>query len=372
LSKFISLRFQILVSALSAVRYGSLRGTMHILIIRPAALGDVLLTLPALQALSAAYPSVAIELMGNLPALHWLPGRSVVHTVSSFDRADLAALFQPDAVPAAALQAYLDSFDLILSYATAREHVFARNLSCLARGRVLSYDARPQQARVHMSQYLQQPLAELGIAPVDSYPGLHLTAADQGDAAQWWAAHNLPPAPVVAIHPGSGSPAKNWSAERFAALASRLQTERGARILLLSGPADEAALDAMRECLDDRHSTPSSGRGPSSVPPPDPKPILLHDLPLPLLAAILSRCGLYVGNDSGVSHLAAALGVPTVAIFGPTDPAIWAPRGPAVRIVRTAISCAPCSPSRRQSCRDRLCLDSVLLQQVLDVAHGYI
>jgi len=330
---------------------------MRILVIRPAALGDVLLTLPALQALSAAYPSATIEVMGNLPVLHWLPGRSVVHAVSSFDRADLAWLFQPEAEPAAALQACLDSFDLILSYATAPEHVFARNLSRLARGRVLSLDARPQQVSTHMSRYLQQPLAELGIAPDTGYPALHLTPADQEEAVRWWTEHGLPGATVIAIHPGSGSPAKNWPAARFAALAGHLQHEQGARILLVSGPADEAAVDAMRQCLA------------PSVPQPD--PILLHDLPLPLLAAILSRCGLYVGNDSGVSHLAAALGVPTVAIFGPTDPAIWAPRGPAVRIVRTPVPCAPCSPSQRQSCPDRLCLDSVFLQQVLDVAHGY-
>jgi len=328
---------------------------MRILVIRPGALGDVLLTLPALQALSSAFPQAAIELMGNLSVLDWLPGRSVVRSVSSFDRADLAALFRPEAEPAASVQAYLDSFDLILSYATAPEHAFARNLSRLARGRVLTLDARPEHVSMHMSAYLQQPLRELGIAPGTDYPALHLTPADRQAAASWWSEHHLPDRGVAAIHPGSGSPAKNWPAERFAALAGHLQRGRGAHVLVLAGPADDAALDGVRRAV--------SG---AALPPRGQAPLALQNLPLPLLAAILSRCQLYVGNDSGVSHLAAAVGVPTVAIFGPTDPGVWAPRGPAVRIVRAPVPCAPCPPPQRQSCPQRACLDSVPVQTLLE------
>lgn len=346
---------------------------MRILVIRPGALGDVLLTLPALQALSAAFPQAFIELMGNLAVLQWLPGRSVVQRVSSFDRADLAPLFQPAAVPGEALRSYLDSFDLILSYATAPDHAFARNLARVTRNRVLLHDPRPPDRHLHMSIYLQQVLAERGVVPDPGYPVLHLMAADQQDAGCWLEAHRLAPrppagrtgdAPLVAIHPGSGSPAKNWPAARFAALASHLQRERGARLLLISGPADEAAVHTMRQHMNALQPTPSQGM--SAALQQEQDPILLHDLPLPLLAAILSRCQLYVGNDSGVSHLAAAVGVPTVAIFGPTDPHVWAPRGPAVRIVRAATPCSPCTPPQRQACPQRTCLDSISVQMVLD------
>jgi heptosyltransferase-2 len=339
---------------------------MRILVIRPGALGDVLLTLPALQALSAAFPQAPIELMGNLAVVQWLPGRSVIHAVSSFDRVDLSALFQPEAMPVPSLQEYLDSFDLILSYATAPEHVFARNLARVARG-VRLLDARPPAGHVHMSLRLQQPLAELGVGVDAGDPALHLMPTDRQEAARWWEAHGLDDAPVVAIHPGSGSPAKNWPAERFAAVASHLQRERGARLLLVSGPADEAAVATVRQCMEGRYSTPQQ-RGPSVPLRPEQDPVLLHDLPLPLLAAILSRCRLYVGNDSGISHLAAALRVPTVAIFGPTDPDVWAPRGPAVRIVRAAAPCAPCAPPQRQTCQQRACLEAVSVPMVLDAS----
>ena len=314
---------------------------MRSLVIRPGALGDVLLTLPALQALSAAFPQAPIELMGNLAVIRWLPGRSVVRAVSSFDRADLVALFQTEPMLAAPLREYLGSFDLILSYATAPEHVFARNLARVGR-RVWLLDSHPPAGPVHMSAYLQQPLTALGVAPEAGHPALHLTPTDQQEAARWWQAHGLGDAAAVAIHPGSGSSAKNWPAARFAAVARHLQRERGMRLLLVSGPADEAAVDGLRQRLSDPGRASSSGSEQDAI--------VLQEPPLPLLAAILSRCQLYVGNDSGVSHLAAALGVPTVAIFGPTDPDVWAPHGPAVRIVRAATPC----------------LEAVSVQMVLD------
>jgi ADP-heptose:LPS heptosyltransferase len=339
------------------------RGKMRILVMRPGALGDVLLTLPALQALSAAYPHASIELMGNPAVLEWLPGRSVVHAVSSFDRADLAALFQDTALPAAALQEYLDSFDLIVSYATAPDHVLARNLLRLARGRVLLLDARHPPGHMHMSVYLQQPLRQLEIVADGGNPSLHLTLADHQEAVHWWQAQGLQDAPAVAIHPGSGSPAKNWPAERFAAVASHLRRKLGARVLLLSGSADAAAVANVRQCMNDlRSAAPAAG----SPLPLEHDPILLRELPLPLLAAILSRCQVYVGNDSGISHLAAVLGSPTVTIFGPTDPDLWAPRGPAVRVVRAATPCAPCTRSRRQECPERVCLEDVSVAMVME------
>jgi ADP-heptose:LPS heptosyltransferase len=315
---------------------------VRILVIRPGALGDVVLTLPALEALQAGFAGAAIEVMANPGVLQLLLGRSVVSVVSSFDRVDLAALFQPAADPAESLQHYLAPFDLILSYATPPQHVFARNLARVARGRALSFDARPgPDLGAHMSEYLQQPLRELGVALWTQPPRLQLTAEDHDGAARWWEAHDLGDGCVVAMHPGSGSPAKNWPAECFGALARYLRRERGAHVALLSGPADESAVSEVQRQLDGQNC------------------ILLHTLPLSLVAAILGRCQAYVGNDSGVSHLAAAVGVPTVAIFGPTDPDVWGPRGPSVRVVRGSAPCAPCDAEQRRSCRQRVCLETV-------------
>ena len=142
----------------------------------------------------------------------------------------------------------------------------------------------------------------LGIA----VPNLVPSEDDQGRAKT--IAADLPPA-FLAIHPGSGSPAKNWPAPRIAALVRSLGA---ARWLLVRGPADDAAAALETE----------------------PGARVARDLPLRVLAALLARAGAYVGNDSGVTHLAAASGAPTIALFGATDPRVWAPLGPCVEVIR--------------------------------------
>jgi ADP-heptose:LPS heptosyltransferase len=122
---------------------------------------------------------------------------------------------------------------------------------------------------------------------------------------------------AIGIHPGSGSPRKNWPLERFVQVA-RLVEQRGVlRPLFLLGEA-EGGMDAQLSRL-------------------CPGLSCLKGAELLELAGTLSHCRGYVGNDSGVTHLAAALGVPVVAIFGPTDPAVWAPRGAQVRVVRAEV-----------------------------------
>ena len=329
-------------------RAGSGRSA-RILVVRPGALGDVLLTLPALEALHARFPYAAIEVMGNPTVLRLLLGRSVVSGVSSFDAADLGSLFQHGAIPTPRLQGYLDQFDIVVSYTVEPTHVFAGNLARLARGKVLSINAQPRAgARVHISDYLQWGLQKLGVAQRHQPSSLILTAEDQRDAEQWWAEQGLAAHRVLAIHPGSGSPAKNWLAPRFAAVARDARRRYGLRVLLLSGSADAVAVTEVQRALQGCDYT------------------LLQGVSLQRLAGILARCHAYVGNDSGVSHLAAAVGAPTVVVFGPTDAAVWAPRGPSVRVVQGPAPCAPCDPAQRCGCARRMCLETSSASTVLE------
>jgi heptosyltransferase-3 len=121
--------------------------------------------------------------------------------------------------------------------------------------------------------------------------------------------HSLPTG-FLAIHPGSGASRKNWPAGAFQALARTVGPTQP--WLLVEGPADAACCEPLRELPNVR---------------------VARGLPPRVLGAVLARAGVYVGNDSGVSHLAAAWGAPTVALFGPTDPSVWAPIGPAVEVV---------------------------------------
>jgi heptosyltransferase-2 len=123
--------------------------------------------------------------------------------------------------------------------------------------------------------------------------------------------------PLIALHPGSGGERKNWPAAQWAALGDALfRLAPSARVLLVGGEADHAPLTHLHQAW--------RGRAVETA----------IDLPLPELAAILSRARLFLGHDSGISHIAAAAGAPSLLLFGPTDPDIWAPLSGPARILR--------------------------------------
>jgi len=289
---------------------------MRVLLIRPGALGDVLLTLPVVQALHSQWPDITIDMMGNPAVLRLLCGRTAVHAVWSFDGLDIGPMFHPEARPTSELGERFGGYDVTISYAGPADGVFARNLTRIAQGRVIHWDARAgSHIGMHMSEFLQRPLLELGVPLCADPPRLRLTAQDRQQAAAWFAEHSFVNGPSVALHPGSGSPAKNWPAEQFAGLARCLDAA-AQQVVLIVGPADGGPANVVQGEMRGMSLTAAVG------------------LPLWLVAAILECCAGYVGNDSGISHLAAAVGVPVVAIFGPTDPRVWAPRGGPVTVLR--------------------------------------
>jgi ADP-heptose:LPS heptosyltransferase len=118
---------------------------------------------------------------------------------------------------------------------------------------------------------------------------------------------------IAAIHPGSGSAAKNWPLAKFLRLAEYIEGKMGCAVLFVAGEADASIVEEMRN---------SDCRFP-----------ILANLSLLEAAAKLSCCSFYAGNDSGVTHLAVAIGLPAIVLFGPTDPSVWAPRGCSVFVV---------------------------------------
>lgn len=145
---------------------------------------------------------------------------------------------------------------------------------------------------------------------------------DPGRAYAAWADDFFTGAsPVVALMFSATWPAKAWPADEARRLAGLLQT-RGRVPLVVPGPGDEPFVAAMTEGAPDIPVAPPTN--------------------LPELADLLTRATLFVGTDCGARHLAAALGLPTVTIFGPTDPGGWNPPGPRHVAVRTGESCSPC------------------------------
>lgn len=229
------------------------------------------------------------------------PGDSEVRSTLDMDGAWLAEGLAGGAVA----RRTLEGFDAALAVTRSRG-ITELLEQCIPR--VLVCDPRPSGE--HASTCLVEALRELGCAPSDEYPPEMLPTPDEVDAVL--SLLKRLSRPFLAVHPGSGSSRKNWPQEAYALLVTRLSA--GHPWLLVRGPAEAG------------QKSPLEGL-PGAVP--------LTDWPLRHLGALLRHAALFVGNDSGVSHLAAAWGAPVLALFGPTDPSLWAPVGRKVRVVRS-------------------------------------
>ncbi len=276
----------------------------HILVIRPGAIGDVLLTFPVLQALGEAYVNPQITLVSNAAVLPLALASGIVDEVFDYQDIRWSELFSESGIHSPAVLDLLAQTDLAICWLRDPDHIVEQNLREAGVKRVIVAPGRPPEGtRVHIVDYLA---GTVGLLPVQGTVG--------GDAID-----RIPSSHQIAIHPGSGGAAKCWPAENFAEVIKRLW-QQNRPVLLLAGPADDDRLESILGQLS-----------------PAPKPELLQVLankPLLEVAHHLQACQCYLGNDAGITHLAAILGVPTVAIFGPSDPAVWRPVGPSVKVIR--------------------------------------
>lgn len=276
-----------------------------ILVLRGGALGDFIVTLPALALLQRRWPDAKLELVGNATAATLVRAGGLLDAVHSQHEARWSALFSP-APLAPDFAGWLASFDLVVSYWPDPDGELRRRFPVRGGQSYLTASALPERAPA--AAHYCDPLKALGLETATYFCGLEggYLVPGAAPAVPELSAREV----VVALHPGSGSPKKNWPLERWTALAQWLRRVQPAvQLLIVAGEAEPDGLLS------------EHGR-------------VARSLPLPILAAELSRCRLFVGHDSGVSHLAAACGVRCILLFGPTDPAVWAPPAPHVQVIR--------------------------------------
>ena len=293
----------------------------RILLVRTGALGDVILTLPVLQALRDGAPHARIELLGK-PDILALAGE-YAGGIHSIDRAEWTPFFVPGGLLPDRPVNRLQATDLVLSYLPDADGTFTANLRRAGAGTVVSFPPHPPpDGSVHIVDHLLRPLAGLGIPACAVRPCVRLTPEDRRAASRLLQDSGLSGVSPLILHPGSGGVSKRWPPERFAGVADRAVQETGLPVLLLSGPADGDLADRVGLHMQTAAT-------------------VIPALPLTHLAALLECAAVYLGNDSGPTHLAAAVGAPVVALFGPTDPRIWAPRGAGIRVLQAAPALPP-------------------------------
>jgi hypothetical protein len=294
---------------------------MHIetLVLFPGALGDLLCCWPALDGLIAT--GHAVTLAARADAAEVLPPGAL--RPCAFDRHEISELFASGPITPAARR-FFGGFDRVESFTGAGDPAFAGRLGAAAGRPTAVHPFRGMRPGEHATAYFARCLR--------TSPRARLLPV-RDEAAAWasnlWTRVGLGER-VLALHPGSGSAAKNW--EGMAAVADAWR-RRGGSVLTLLGPAEIERGTRVAGDLE------------------------VAGEPLGRVAAVLRRAECYLGNDSGISHLAGLLGASAVVVFGDTDPATWAPAGARVRVLRGD---APCTACPGRFCTHRLPVPTVL------------
>ena len=282
----------------------------RLLILRGGALGDFLVTLPALALLRQRWPDAEIELIGNPVAAALARNRGLVDRAHPQSSVRWLPLHGREPLPPD-LAAWLHAFDLILSFQPDPSGDLAARFPLRPEQRFLAGTPHPTTGPA--AAHFCAPLRQLGLVPEALVsPLVPLVPPDAG------------PRPVL-IHPGSGSPRKNWPVERWLELAGHLPGP----VTLLLGEAEIA------RPLPEPLATACRSRA-GAVRSGDRELGLLWEPPLEELLRRLAGARAFLGHDSGVSHLAACAGTPSLLLFGPTDPAIWKPPVANVQALRPA------------------------------------
>ncbi len=304
----------------------------RILISRMKYIGDIVLTTPIIRAVRAACPDAYIAYLGEKDSVSLLLNFPGLDEIIGFDFA------RPTVAESARVVRLLRKrdFDLVLDLFSNPRTALLSFLSGARvrvglerKGRGQLYTIRvPGDGAVRTAvEFHQQFIRAAGIPPVPGPTEIVLTESEKQDAAEFLrgclkgnARH-----PLVGIHPGATWPAKRWLPERFAALADALTTDLGAQVIVTSGPHDTGAVESVVA---------------AAAHPPTVLPVV----GLRKLAAVISLCDVFVSNDAGPMHIAAAVGTPTIGLFGPGQEEIWFPYDSADGHIalRKDVPCHPC------------------------------
>ena len=285
----------------------------RVLVVRGGAIGDFILTLPALKALRDAYPDARIEILGYKHIAVLAENRFYAQAVRSIEYGPLSRFFAKNSELPAESADYFATFDLIISYLYDPDGIFEGNLRRCGVKNLLFGPAKIAKTSDHAAWQLARPIEELGIRVVDLTEKIFLSEEDRQFGREFL---QTPSQPIIAIHPGSGSKEKNWPLQNWIELFSRehWHVEKRPSLIVISGEADKAQTAQLEHTWKDQNIR------------------FVKNLPLPHLAAVLEH-SIFIGHDSGISHLAAAAGANCILLFGPTDPNVWAPRNENVQVV---------------------------------------
>ena len=319
----------------------------RILVIKLRAIGDVLLSTVVLSNLRAAFPAAQIDFLAESPSRGILEGNPCLNNLIIFNGKKESGYSLIRRVRAGKYDLVIDLFGNPRSAVAALLSGARYRLGFRLGWREYCYNivAEPRGGEVHNTEFNLDALRRINVPILSTVVNVPVDTTAERQAEEFFAAEGLNGKMVVALNPGGGWYTKRWLVSAYAELGDALRREYGVEILLTWGPGEESVIDAIAKLMKEpSHRIPLVG--------------------LKALAAMLSRCTLMVTNDSGPMHIAAAMGTPIVAIFGPTRPLLQGPfTEKRVIVQNTNIDCLGCNLTEcpiGNPCMENLSADSVL------------
>jgi heptosyltransferase-3 len=288
----------------------SFRG--KILVIRGGAIGDFILTLPAIQALRHQFPEAFLEILGYPHIAQLAMAGGLVNKVQSIEASALAGFFARNGTLNEDLCDYFSEFDLIISYLYDPDGIFHKNVARCSTAQFIAGPHRPdEKVNEHATKVFLKPLERLAIFDADPMPRLKISdmTAAPPDAG-----------PLLALHPGSGSDSKNWPEASWAELLEQLVHQTTFNFLMIGGEAEGERLQRLSAAL------------------PPARMKVAQSIRLPDLGKLLGTCNFFIGHDSGISHLAAAMEVPGILLWNQSNDVVWRPPSEKMVLLRDQIA----------------------------------
>ena len=314
-------------------------------------IGDVVVSLPALKAFKDVFPQCRLTLIlkeRNLPFLKALPWIDELVAYKGFwetvrflrqRRFDLVVDLLMDYSLKTAWLAYLSKSALTVGF------------DLEARGRLFKAALKPDKDKKLMSQYLLDLVRFLaGLSGLDkknikdSPPELRISDKNKAFAEGFLREGGINAGDfIIAMHPGGYFPSQRWKAEGFARLADILSSKYQAKIIVMASADEKELVNRLAGLMKI-------------------KPCVISGFSLDKAAAIIAQSDIFVGNNSGLLHIAAALGKPTVSTMGPTAPWLWMPQGDNQIVIRHNLECGPCG---KGVCREHKCMELITVEEMV-------
>ncbi len=319
-----------------------------ILILRWGGFGDFLLTLPAIYSVRRSFRNALITIMGSADTIALAASAEYADAFLEFDWQIGSEHRETREASRLAMLRKLKKFDFIINF-----HSFG-SLDELLDESGVSYASFDDEVflreRRHASGHFCDFVRSISALPVFSLPKVYLSAEERRFALKFLndLGLSLRSDSIGAVHAGSGDPRKRWFPDRYRDVVRSL-TDSGAKVLLLSGPSDADIVNLVYE-----------GATRDAV-------FIGSGIPIRKIAALIEKSALFLGNDSGLMHLASAVGTPVVSLFGPSDPVIWGPLGDRNVVVVGHCSRTDLTAEECRSCAFQECMDSIDTEEVIRV-----